>query len=300
MLRGIARQWTPALRVMVAAESSSTQASSSLARVSPLAFTRTFASSSSTRNTESDKSPSTQQLESQASAQPTTSPNSTGSSTVSDAQQRELSSSSASTETETETETETSATTSGRAPAPSNLDDILGSVSGAISPLPGTEASLEDANSTNGFRESRTSPMVRGASASRYSPALFHSSSTQPHRLFVNSSRNNTILTLTSPSGDPLASASGGSVGFKKSARSGYEAGYRAAFSMFGKINEFKDAWRISHLEVLWNGFGQGREAVYRALLAGEGQGTKNLISKMTDKTPVKIGGVRPKKRRML
>lgn len=69
---------------------------------------------------------------------------------------------------------------------------------------------------------------------------------------------------------------------------------------MFGKINEFKDAWRIAHLEVLWNGFGQGREAVFRALLAGEGQPTKGLISKMTDKTPVKIGGVRPKKRRML
>ncbi|SPO30542.1 related to ribosomal protein YmS18, mitochondrial [Ustilago trichophora] len=279
---------------MVAAESSWTHTCTSIARAAPFAQTRTFASSSSTRNSESDKSPSTQHLESQASGQPTTSPDSTGSSTVSEALQRELSSSSAS------NDAETSAATSGRAPAPSNLDDILDSVSGAISPLPGAEASTDDVTSTNSFRESRTSPILRGASASRYSPALFHSSSTQPHRLFVNSSRNNTILTLTSPSGDPLASASGGSVGFKKSARSGYEAGYRAAFSMFGKINEFKDAWRISHLEVLWNGFGQGREAVYRALLAGEGQGTKNLISKMTDKTPVKIGGVRPKKRRML
>lgn len=191
-------------------------------------------------------------------------------------------------------EASSSSNGTGRQAAPSNLDDILGSIS-AVSALPGSDAASTE-STTPAFRD-RSSPLVRG---SRYATPLFHTTTTLPHRLFVNASRNNTILTLTSPSGDPLASASGGSVGFKKSARSGYEAGYRAAFSMFGKINEFKDAWRVQHLEVLWNGFGQGREAVFRALLAGEGQGTKNLISKMTDKTPVKIGGVRPKKRRML
>lgn len=298
MLRGLARQWTPALRAIAVESSSSTcQPSGSIARASPLSLHRSFASSSSTRNSESDKSASTQQLESQASGQPTDSPTPSGSSNVSDALQRDLASAA-------EAESEATASTGGRQAASTNLDDILGSVS-AVSPLPGSEATAADAadasqTGTTGFRDRSGSPIVRGSAASRYSPALFHSSSAQPHRLFVNSSRNNTILTLTSPSGDPLASASGGSVGFKKSARSGYEAGYRAAFAMFGKINEFKDAWRIAHLEVLWNGFGQGREAVFRALLAGEGQATKNLISKMTDKTPVKIGGVRPKKRRML
>ncbi|KAJ1020226.1 hypothetical protein NDA18_005826 [Ustilago nuda] len=286
MLRGLARQSTPSLRQAV--ELSVCSPSSSIARASPLALQRSFAASSRWRN-DKDKSASMQELESQASGQPTSDPSPAGSSNVSDAQQRDLSSQPA--------EAEATAS-SGRSTPSTNLDDILGSVSAVSSTLPGSEASAEADSASSTFQESR-SPLIRG---SRYSSTQFNTSSSfaQPHRLFVNSSRNNTILTLTSPTGDPLASASGGSVGFKKSARSGYEAGYRAAFSMFGKINEFKNAWRIVHLEVLWNGFGQGREAVFRALLAGEGQTTKNLVSKMTDKTPLKIGGVRPKKRRML
>lgn len=289
MIRGLTRQLVRAAALRSVAPESSLcrqHASSSVPR--------TFATSTRAFNSDQDKSASTQQLESQAAGQPTSDPTSAGSSTVSDALQRDLS---ASTDADAEADATSAAASStggGRQAASTSLDDILGSVS-AVSALPGSEASADA--STSSFRD--RSPVVRGASASRYSPTLF-SSSVQPHRLFINASRNNTILTLTSPSGDPLASASGGSVGFKKSARSGYEAGYRAAFAMFGKINEFKDAWRIQHLEVLWNGFGQGREAVFRAMLAGEGQGTKNLISKMTDKTPVKIGGVRPKKRRML
>lgn len=255
---------------------------------------RTLATSTRALNSAKDTSASTQRTESQApqaSEEPTSEPAPAGSSHVSDALHPELSS-------QSDAEASISTTSAGRPAASTNLDDILGSVS-AVSSLPGSEPTGSTESSTSSFRE-RSSPIVRGSGASRYSPTLFSSTSAQPHRLFINSSRNNTILTLTSPSGDPLASASGGSVGFKKSARSGYEAGYRAAFAMFGKINEFKDAWRMQHVEVLWNGFGQGREAVFRALLAGEGQATKELISKMTDKTPIKIGGVRPKKRRML
>ncbi|KAJ9475821.1 37S ribosomal protein S18, mitochondrial [Pseudozyma hubeiensis] len=295
MLRGLTKQLarTAVVRAVVPESSICRQQ-----RLQPsTSLLRTFATSSRAFDSENDKSASTQQLESQASGQPTTDPTEAGSSNVSDALQRQLASAPDVDANADAADAATSSTASGgRQAASTNLDDILGSVS-AVSALPGSEAAANE--SASSFRD-RSSPLIRGASASRYSPTLFSSTSAQPHRLFINSSRNNTILTLTSPSGDPLASASGGSVGFKKSARSGYEAGYRAAFAMFGKINEFKDAWRIQHLEVLWNGFGQGREAVFRALLAGEGQGTKDLISKMTDKTPVKIGGVRPKKRRML
>lgn len=133
---------------------------------------------------------------------------------------------------------------------------------------------------------------------SRYAPREIVSENT--HKLHVRASRNNTIITLTSPNGDPIVTASGGSVGFKHTQRSGYEAGYRAAFAVFDKINKFQEAWRIMHLEILWNGFGQGREAVFRALLSDNGSATKRLVSRMTDTTPIKVGGVRPKKRRML
>ncbi|KAI3627779.1 hypothetical protein CBS14141_001780 [Malassezia furfur] len=124
--------------------------------------------------------------------------------------------------------------------------------------------------------------------------------SNAPHRLHVQSTRNNTIVTLTMPTGEPLANASGGTVGFKKAGRSGYEAGYRAALRVFSRISENQARWRINSIEVLWNGFGQGREAVFRAIMASEGEQVRNMIKVMTDKTPIKIGGVRPKKRRML
>lgn len=119
-----------------------------------------------------------------------------------------------------------------------------------------------------------------------------------PHRMHVKASRNNTIVTLTMPTGEPLATESGGTAGFRKAQRSGYEAGYRAAVRIFHQIVAHKSQWDIRHIEVLWNGFGQGREAVFRALQASEGEPVRHLIKAMTDKTPIKIGGVRPKKRR--
>ncbi|WFD23589.1 hypothetical protein MEQU1_002283 [Malassezia equina] len=121
---------------------------------------------------------------------------------------------------------------------------------------------------------------------------------TAPHRMHVQASRNNTIITFTMPTGEPLARASGGSVGFRKAARSGYEAGYRAAVRVFQQIGANKKRWNVNGIEVLWNGFGQGREAVFRAFQASEGEMVRNLVKVMTDKTPIKIGGVRPKKRR--
>lgn len=86
--------------------------------------------------------------------------------------------------------------------------------------------------------------------------------------------------------------------GFKKAQRSGYEAGYRAAFQIFAAIRENRQKWGLNGMEIFWNGFGQGREAVFRALMAAEGEDVRVLVRRMTDKTPLKIGGVRPKKRR--
>lgn len=112
------------------------------------------------------------------------------------------------------------------------------------------------------------------------------------------------MLTLTDPEGNPVHSTSGGTAGFKKSARSGYEAGYQAALSMFSAISARKAVWAraqgraFSRLEVIWKGFGAGRDAVYRALLAAEGEETRNMVRSMSDATKLKVGGVRPRKRR--
>ncbi len=90
MIRNLAKQLTPSVR-SIATSSSASQSSTSLSRASLFGSIRSFASSSSQFNSESDKSAQTQQLESSASGQPTTDPSPAGSSNVSDALSRDLS-----------------------------------------------------------------------------------------------------------------------------------------------------------------------------------------------------------------
>ena len=137
-------------------------------------------------------------------------------------------------------------------------------------------------------------------SAAAAPPPPQRTKANRPHRMHIRATRNNTLITFTMPTGEPLANASGGTVGFKKAGRSGYEAGYRAALDVFARIHANRARWGVDSIEMLWNGFGQGREAVFRALMANEGEAVRGLVHVMTDKTPLKIGGVRPKKRRML
>lgn len=119
------------------------------------------------------------------------------------------------------------------------------------------------------------------------------------YHLHVQATRNNTILSFTNRKGSILSWVSGGSVGFKNVQRSGYEAGYQCALKMFQNIAEERKTGPIS-LEILFKGFGQGREAVYRALMAAEGAEVRAIVKKFTDRTPIKIGGTRAKKRRIL
>ncbi|KAE8231813.1 hypothetical protein CF326_g3161 [Tilletia indica] len=200
-----------------------------------------------------------------------------------------------------------------------SLEDILGQ---ALAPSLSPDSPQEP--TTPRPRQDPPSP-----SSSFSSRPAAYAPLTPTHRLHIMTTRNNTILTFTTPQGDPLASASGGTAGFKKSQRSGYEAGYRAAFQMFGHIAEYRRSLGYGvgapvdsaaartfgglvtapirtggeedlRIETIWNGFGQGREAVFRALMTNEGQEIRNLVKRVTDGTPLKIGGVRPKKRRML
>ena len=70
---------------------------------------------------------------------------------------------------------------------------------------------------------------------------------------------------------------------------------------MFAKILGVKE--RVGgdmKLEVLFNGFGQGRDAMYRALMSDEGAAVRQLVSRLTDTTPIKIGGTRAKKARRI
>jgi small subunit ribosomal protein S11 len=119
-------------------------------------------------------------------------------------------------------------------------------------------------------------------------------------RLHVFSSKNNTIATFTTPEGDTQAWCTAGSVGFKKSQRSGYEAGYQCAVHIFRKIEEIIAKEKPLDIHLFFKGYGQGRDAVQRAMQTTEGDRIRPLIVQLTDRTPIKIGGTRAKKARRL
>lgn len=119
------------------------------------------------------------------------------------------------------------------------------------------------------------------------------------YRLHCHSTRNNTITTFTKPTGHTIAWFSGGSCGFKKVNRSSYEAGYQCAVRMFKKIEDLSKTQPIE-LELFFKGFGQGRDALYRALLTSEGEAVRPMVVSITDRTAIKIGGTRAKKTRRL
>ncbi|KAF9263617.1 translational machinery component [Marasmius fiardii PR-910] len=120
------------------------------------------------------------------------------------------------------------------------------------------------------------------------------------YRLHCHSTRNNTITTFTRPDGGTIAWFSGGSCGFKRGTRSSYEAGYQCSVRVFQKIKEIRSAVGPMYVELFFKGFGQGREALQKALSTSEGDGVRQMVITVTDRTPIKIGGTRSKKARRL
>ncbi|CAE6506692.1 unnamed protein product [Rhizoctonia solani] len=168
-------------------------------------------------------------------------------------------------------------------------------------------AGASDTYTGAGGRSLRDERYPQSNDDSEYTRQLRPGSTDQVYHMYVKSTNNNTIITLTDPLGNTLkgGSASGGSVGFKGVAKSGYEAGYQCALRIFSRINELKKTVNLAHgdlkIELHLNGmFGQGREAVYRALMTQDGEHARNLINRVTDTSRIRVGGTRPKKRRVL
>ncbi len=100
---------------------------------------------------------------------------------------------------------------------------------------------------------------------------------------------NNTIVTLTDPQGNVIASGSAGSSGFKGSRKSTPFAAQVTAESAAKRAMEHG----LKSIEVLVKGPGSGREAAIRSLQAAGLE-----ISAIVDVTPVPHNGCRPPKRR--
>jgi small subunit ribosomal protein S11 len=105
----------------------------------------------------------------------------------------------------------------------------------------------------------------------------------------VQSSFNNTIVTITDPGGQPVAWASCGTVGFKGTKKGSPFPAQMAAEAAARKAMEYG----MKQVEVHVKGPGSGRETAVRAI---ENAGLEVLLIK--DVTPIPHNGCRPPKRR--
>jgi len=105
----------------------------------------------------------------------------------------------------------------------------------------------------------------------------------------IQSTFNNTIITITNLTGDTIAWASAGSTGFK-GARKGTPF---AAQTAAEKASLDALSSGLKNVEILVKGQGSGRETAIRAI-----QGAGFEINSIQDITPVPHNGCRPPKRR--
>lgn len=135
-----------------------------------------------------------------------------------------------------------------------------------------------------------------------------------PYKLHVHATRNNTILTLSAvrqPSHPAYARSRGpepdehevavgwvssGSAGFKGAQRATYDAGVEVTLQMVKRIREMINPPVLAggrrakvmgppptEIELVFKGFGQGREAVFRTLMTGDADIVRSLVRRVTD-----------------
>jgi len=105
----------------------------------------------------------------------------------------------------------------------------------------------------------------------------------------IKASFNNTMITITDPSGETLCWASAGTVGFKGTRKSTPFAAQRAAERAATAAKKFG----VTELEIKVKGPGSGRESAITAL-----QQAGLRVQSIEDVTPLPHNGCRPAKRR--
>lgn len=108
--------------------------------------------------------------------------------------------------------------------------------------------------------------------------------------VFIKSSFNNTIVSITDPKGNVLAWASTGAVGFKGSKKS---TPYAASTVADNVARKARSVYGVREVEIFVKGIGSGRESAARAI----GNAGLEIIA-IKDITPVPHNGCRSKKPR--
>lgn len=113
----------------------------------------------------------------------------------------------------------------------------------------------------------------------------------QTGKVFITSTFNNTVVTITNEKGDTVAWSSSGARGFKGTRKSTPYAATLAADDAARRAFEAG----IKTVEVYVRGPGSGREAALRAI-----KGAGLSISLIADVTPIPHNGPRAKKKRRI
>jgi small subunit ribosomal protein S11 len=108
-------------------------------------------------------------------------------------------------------------------------------------------------------------------------------------RIYIFSSYNNTILTLTDHKGNVLYWTSAGRIGFKGTKKGTPFAASKTAEALMQALNKLK----IDKVKVFMKGIGSGRGSALRSLSSRD-----LIIDSIKDVTPIPHNGCRPKKPR--
>jgi small subunit ribosomal protein S11 len=116
-----------------------------------------------------------------------------------------------------------------------------------------------------------------------------YSLSVKEGRIYINSTYNNIIITLTDPNGNVLAQTSAGKIGFKGTKKATPFAASKVAGGMADILSKMK----IKKISIFVKGVGSGRDSALRSF------GSRGIeIDSIKDLTPVPHNGCRPPKAR--